>query len=475
MVKRRKKAQRERRRAGSHKRDQKHRPGGDFNSFKLPDNVKLFQPDAKPYRIDIVEYKVGEGNPYADPGEWYYERTYWVHRSVGVENSTFVCPMKTAGKSCPICEEQARLARDPDGDEDEIRAMRPKERQLWLVRDRDDADAGVQVWDFSNFNFGALLDDLRKEADEDEKHIIDFSDPDGGSYLKVKFKKESGGGYSYLKALSIDFKPRPNGLEEELMEHGICLDDILIVPEYDVLKSKFFELEGLEGDDGDDEEQPKTKKKTKKKRRVVEEEEELDEELDEDEPDAEEEPETRAKGKRKKATPKAEDAGITKGCKVEHEEFGTCAVTRISGDGTSLTLEDEDGDKHKAVGVDEVELVEEEEGEDDEIPFEIEEGMLVTHDEHGKCEVLRVSKSGKLLTLEDSDGEIHKGVSVADVSVVEEANTKPKAKAESKTKSKTKPEPKQKKEPELEPEEDEDEDDEDWDDWNEEDDEDDED
>lgn len=298
----------ERRRTGSGRRQAQHRTGGDWTSLSIPEGVDLFQPKGgKAYRIDLVPYKVGEGNKYADPGEWYYERTFWVHR-IGPNNSAYVCPAKTFDQPCPVCEYRAKLLRDPDADQKAVDAKwRDKERQLFLVRDRDDESKGVQLWEFSHFCFGALLDKLIKDAEEDEDYVRNFDDPEGGACLKVSFNDEKVSGYSFAKAYSIQFKPRSSGLPDELLDHGICLDDLVKVESYDKLKEIMFQAET-----GDEE----------------------------------------------KSTATADEAGIEVGDYVQHEKLGgPLKVVRISRDGTSLTLEDEDGDEYKAIGVAEVETL----------------------------------------------------------------------------------------------------------------------
>jgi len=327
--------ERERRRAGSTTRDAKHRAGGDWSTLLIPQGVDVWQPKAGTKRIDIIPFEVGEGNPYAEQGTWYYERTYWIHRGIGPNNESFVCPAKTSKKPCPVCEARAKMARDPETDKEVLKQMRPKERQCFLVFDHDEEEKGVQLWDFSWYNFGRLLDDYRKDADEDERHINDFDDFEAGATLRIGFREESMGSNTYLEAYKIDFKPRRNGLDAELLEHGICLDEIIKVPSYEQLKKAFYQEE-----DDEEEETSTPKKKVPPKRKP---------------PDD---------------TPTAEDAGLEEGDQVKHRKFGVCEIVRISSDGTSLTLEDSDGESHKAIGVDEVKKVTKskavEEPEDDE-------------------------------------------------------------------------------------------------------------
>ncbi|MHC1623172.1 MAG: hypothetical protein ACXQTR_01110 [Candidatus Methanospirareceae archaeon] len=254
MSKRKTRDRRERKRAGSSKRDSQHRGGGNWTTLEIPEGVDVFSPKAGSYRLDIIPYEVGEGNEYAEKGEWYYERTYFAHRGVGVDNASYVCPAKTCGQPCPICKEINR----PDCDEELAKALKPKERQLFLIYDHDDAAKGVQLWDVSHFLFGNLLDKLRRDADEDEEYIMDFDDPEGGASLKVSFGEEQGGGYKYLKCYSIVFKPRPKGLPDEILDHGICLDSLLKIEPYERLKSVFLQEEN---DDEDSEGNPSHREK----------------------------------------------------------------------------------------------------------------------------------------------------------------------------------------------------------------------
>ena len=323
----------ERRRAGSARRDAAMKSKG-RTTIKIPDGVKLFAPEDKKYRLDIVPYEVGKGNPHADEGDWYYERTFFTHR-IGADNRYVVCPAKTWGKPCPVCEELARVMRDPDSTEEEEKSLKPSQRQLWLVRNRDDEDAGVQLFESSWYLFGRIVDELRQDADDDEEHITQFDDHEAGAILHVKFSKNPPYG---LQCLSVEFRPRPNGLPEDLLEHGICLDDLLVETPYDQIKKILFQIPEEDSEDKEEKKPSKKEAPAKKKppKKVVEE--------DDDEPEDDDSILT------------ADSKGIKKGSNVEYEGE-EMVVTRISGDGTSLTLKDSDDEVYKAVAVDEVTLL----------------------------------------------------------------------------------------------------------------------
>ena len=141
------------------RRAEQHKSGFSNTCFDLPSGTKTFSiKNDNGVRIDILPYEVGKGNPWADEGMLYYERTYWRHTRIGAEQNSYVCLAKTAGKKCPICDYITKLRKDPNADEDMIKALAPKERQLFNIIDVDNPDKGIQVWDISNFLFGVTLD-----------------------------------------------------------------------------------------------------------------------------------------------------------------------------------------------------------------------------------------------------------------------------------------------------------------------------
>lgn len=322
-------------------RAEKHESGFSRTAYSVPDGMEQFQiKKAGTYKLDIIPFVAGKGNPFAEEGSVHYERTFYQHGGIGAEQKPYTCPARTFGKKCPICEEAMKLRRgdDPEAAKD----IRTSERQLFLVIDHADAEKGVQLWEISHFAFGAALDEKIKSSD-DEDGYENFFHLDDGMYLKVTFKEDSGGKFKFLKCTNIEMRARSKPLPDSLLDEVPCLDDLIILTPYDKLKSIYLMEEGDE--DGDEPKASRNGKKVAKKKPAAREEEEEPEEPEEEE------------------TQTADEAGITVGCRVDHADLGECVVARISKDGTSLTLEDEAGDTHKAVAVNECELLEEEEEE----------------------------------------------------------------------------------------------------------------
>jgi len=242
------------------KRAEEHKSGFERTSVKPPDGVEMFSPDkAGVYRIDIVPYTVTtDTNPYAEEGDQHFERTFFTHRAIGPNEDTVVCLAKTFKKPCPVCEHRAKLAKDPDADEQLVKDLGPKERQLWNVLDHDEEDKGVQLWDISFHLFGKQLDARVKNSDEDDGYEY-FHDPNEGMTLKVGMAERSFAGNKFLEAESIDFKKR-KPLDDDILDAAVVLDDCLVEMDYDSLKKMFLQT----GDDDDDQETDKDDRPTKR-------------------------------------------------------------------------------------------------------------------------------------------------------------------------------------------------------------------
>ena len=136
---------------------------GDGPSFlALPEGVGFFAlKSTKTARVDIIPYVVGKGNPRADNGVDYWERTFYIHRNVGPNNDWVICPARTAKKKCPICEFVNTLREDEEGNESLITALKTSKRMIMNVIDmgEDKDDRPVRVWESSHAYFGKAMDE----------------------------------------------------------------------------------------------------------------------------------------------------------------------------------------------------------------------------------------------------------------------------------------------------------------------------
>lgn len=217
--------------------------GGGGTKFIFPDGheVKFFKPEKGKMSLDFIPYEVtADNHPIVKKGELWYERTMWVHNGIGPEEKSYLC-LKTIGKRCPICEAKAAMMKSADADEDIIKALTSKERQVFNVIDLADKKAGVQLWDVSYHLFGKLLETEIRESDPDDGYD-GFADLEGGKTLVVRFKEKTFNRNTFLETDRIDFKDRDD-YDEEILEDALDLDAILNVLPYEKLDAIYTEVE----------------------------------------------------------------------------------------------------------------------------------------------------------------------------------------------------------------------------------------
>ena len=386
--------QRQRQVVSARKWASEHEAGSGKSILKIPAGVRLMLiQKAGPIRFDIIPFVVGKGNPNAAEGELHWERTFWIHRGIGPNNESFVCPAKSGKSACPICEYRKQRFDDPDITDKEVKelgSLKPKERQLFNVVSRDVEDAGIQLFEYSYFLFGDFLKKKLDNMDPDDD-FDRFADPKFGYILKVGVSEKKMDRGSCFEMSDIEFKKRPKPYPDSVIDDAYCLDDLLKIPTYEELKKAFMQVP-----DEDEDDAPKTARKgggvgAKTTQRRDEEEEEA------------EAPKT------SRRAPKEDD---------DDEPAPSTSRKRPP------VEDDEPAPKAKAKPADE----------DDEPAPEYALGDLVYY-KGGEYEVKKISPDGKLLTLEDEDGESFKGIqaSLCKPFGPEEAEEeKPKAKTKSK-------------------------------------------
>ena len=313
--------ERRQKRTGARRRAEQHATGFENTVLKVPEGLGFWSPKVGTHKIDIVPFKAGKGNPWAESGDDYYERTYFSYRRIGAEEKNYVAPGKTFGHPDPIAEFVAKAANREDVDPKYLKSLSPKERQLFLVWDHSEPEKGVKIWDISFHLFGRVLDSRINNSDDDD-NWDQFDDPtEHGFTLKLTIEQKSAGGYNFNETSAIDFIQRKKALPDNIRNHGICLDDLLVEIPYDKLKAIFV---GSVDGEPIEENVPQKEKP---------------------EPTAEAtEPEERAEPD----DPTAKVLGLSVDDEGTYEGI-KCRIVKISGDGTSLLLMDENDDVHKAI------------------------------------------------------------------------------------------------------------------------------
>lgn len=287
----------------------KQQRGASFGHLKLPKNIPVFKEEpGSRVDLDIMPYVVTTNNhpdrddeyEIAVPGSLWYKRPYWLHRSVGPENQSVVCP-SSIGQKCPICEYRAQLLKDgADWNDDSVKALKPSMRNLYVVipKGNKKLEEKPHVWDISQFLF---QEKLNEEIGENEDYET-FPDLEEGWTLRIRFSEESFGSNKFAETSRIDFKERDKPYKESILDEIPSLDDLLEIPSYKTIEAIFFggvDIDDVADDDYEDEvSKPSRSRKTSKieedddeddyDTNDIDEEESDDDDLDEDNDDDEE-------------------------------------------------------------------------------------------------------------------------------------------------------------------------------------------
>ena len=244
----------------------KQQKGAGYSHLNLPKGLSIFKEEPKTrMSFDIIPYEVVVDNhPDKDDeygiavkGSLWYKRPYWLHRNVGANNESVICP-SSIGKKCPICEHRAQMLKDgADWNDDAVKALKPSMRNLYLVVPIGDKkyDEEVHVWDISQFLF---QDKLNEEIQENEENET-FPDLEEGYTLKVRFSEETFAKNTYAATSRIDFLDRDSQYEDDVIEEGNCLDNLLNISAYKTIQALFFgglsQEEAEEEDEDEDEDE----------------------------------------------------------------------------------------------------------------------------------------------------------------------------------------------------------------------------
>ncbi len=224
-----------------------------LDTLRLDPDVEGFTIKEGKMLFDILAYEVTtDHHPEEgiEKGMLWYQRIYWRHRKIGPAGVDIVCPARTFNKRCPICEEIRSLEKDEDADEAYIKELRPKQRELFNVRDPQEPDKRY-VLDMSPYCFGELLD--QELADEDNE-ADGFANIEDGLTVGARFNKEDGL-YKFLKIGSIKFVKRKVKYDLKDLDSMVDLDKALKVlsfAEIDELHAGTMEDEDSGDDSSDD-------------------------------------------------------------------------------------------------------------------------------------------------------------------------------------------------------------------------------
>lgn len=200
---------------------------------------------AETLRFIIVPYTATE-SPYADAGELWYTRDYWIYRGLGANQKGFcIDNKKTFGDRCAITEALMDYAGDA--------AKKPKSQRKALLNvylvDSDE----LKILDHSYAMFmGKLIENMKtklKGKYEKYKFLEHFCDPKEPTIIDVTFKEESLNGHKYYEAADFEYEASDDPIPKAILEKAADLDKMLVRMSYAEVAATFL---GEEGEDRDE-------------------------------------------------------------------------------------------------------------------------------------------------------------------------------------------------------------------------------
>jgi len=241
---------RDRARERARERHQNTGRSGGPTTITLPEGIGFFRPKAGKVDLNVVPFTSTVihqlERPPLDKGEIWWRVRYKIHRNVGANNDTVICPT-TVDRKCPICEERGQLF--ADNNKEEAKLLFPSWRNLILVEDPEEAGK-LAVLDISEFAFWErLATHIKIAEDEGLEDVGTFYWPTGKGYtLRTWFEEKSfGAGGTFLNAESISFRERI-ALAKKLLTQAdeVNIQGCMNIPTYDALRTKFLGLEETE-------------------------------------------------------------------------------------------------------------------------------------------------------------------------------------------------------------------------------------
>lgn len=316
------------------------RKGKGPSYLNLPKDIKLFKESVGRVKLDILPYTVSLENHLdynkddpdsAHVGNLWYKKPILIHRGIGPERNSYVCPKCMGKTKCPICEERSRQFSEGASAEEVPGKIGKRNLYAVIPIGHKDYEEEVHVWDIAQGNF---QEELNKDLEETPENGV-FPDLEDGLTLSIRFSEETFDKNKYAKASRFDFKERDEPYDESILEEVPDLDSLINVLSYKELEAAFLELdeedEEEDEDEEDEEEAPRKSRKRKGSKTKPEPEE------DEEEEDEEEKPKrsrrTRGVKKSSKKSEKECPEGYSFGTDWdEYDECDECPLNDICGD-----------------------------------------------------------------------------------------------------------------------------------------------
>ena len=155
----------------------------------------------------------------------------FIHRNVGPDNGSYLCPNKMSGEPCPICE-----ARN-EADEDQAQALKPSNRILaWLI-DRNDEKTGPKLW---SMPLGTSKDISARSVLKGSGELLNIDDPEEG--FDVYFNREGEKDRTRYTQVDVARDPSPLHEDEKIQDRWLKYVEDNLLP--DILE--FYDADYME-------------------------------------------------------------------------------------------------------------------------------------------------------------------------------------------------------------------------------------
>lgn len=209
--------------------------------FKMGDVGKYHDINILPWKITTKNHpEVVAGN--MQQGDYDYVLDVWVHRNVGPNQAECLCPKKTMGRPCPICDEGNRLWEA--GEKDAARPYFASRKCVYIVQELDErlhASEDPKIFEVSHATFSR---DLQDEATNclRGKGVVNFANVDEDGRV-VSFRVgegKMGNGKTFKKATGFSFQERVEEIPDDILERLPSLDSMMVVKTPEELKALMF-------------------------------------------------------------------------------------------------------------------------------------------------------------------------------------------------------------------------------------------
>jgi len=175
---------------------------------------------------------------------------YYYHYNLSGDKKPVLCPKRTFGKECPVCDFVATLWKGGSDDEKLAKQLNAKLRIHSPIIDREKEEDGIQLFSYGSQLYEKLLETM---LDPD---YGDIADPENGRDVTVKYEPASKG--QPFPKTDIMPKPKVTPMLEageeawtEMLEKCPNITDLVPEPTVEELEGM---LRALAGGDSEDEE-----------------------------------------------------------------------------------------------------------------------------------------------------------------------------------------------------------------------------